>query len=348
MNTDSGRMKCCVLFALRLISVGPFVAHLLPSQRIDADYQRPYLVDSVKLNALLPTPTALKPPPELPPKRSCMPYMNRKQATGIIQTEHETKAKKPWKDLFVKAGLPDLPILPLAKYHLWRSNSRDTCSTTPSLFVADQSKAVVAKRIIIQEDEYIVRYTKAKASEVKCNNAKSYEQHPFRVRRIPNRKENRRIRAETGWSRTPRSLQERNSTIDELSSYDPPRESASLPRRIRLFKSILDFTALRSFLSLKSIQFHRTSFRDIVLSSWSGPVHATTPIHCIQAKLRRLRYDIRAWNRTTFVDIYRNLESAQATLDEIHYEIDVHGYTEERAIRELELSSYRREERWEC
>ncbi|XP_057771087.1 uncharacterized protein LOC130990877 [Salvia miltiorrhiza] len=70
------------------------------------------------------------------------------------------------------------------------------------------------------------------------------------------------------------------------------------------------------------------SFLDMVNDSWSASVDSRCPIYRVMSKLRRLRGDIRIWNRTTFGNVDTQIQEGQRTLMDVQQKISVLGYTD--------------------
>ncbi|XP_057775188.1 uncharacterized protein LOC130994172 [Salvia miltiorrhiza] len=80
-------------------------------------------------------------------------------------------------------------------------------------------------------------------------------------------------------------------------------------------------------------------FLDLVKDSWSKTVNNSCPIYTIMIKLKRLRMEIRSWNKSTFGNVDRLLMEKQQELTEIQENIAVEGYTEELFDKEIEAQA---------
>ncbi|XP_057791251.1 uncharacterized protein LOC131008384 [Salvia miltiorrhiza] len=76
-------------------------------------------------------------------------------------------------------------------------------------------------------------------------------------------------------------------------------------------------------------------FLDLVKVSWSNTVDNSCPIYTVMIKLKRLRTEIRNWNKSTFGNVDSMIMEKQQDLSEIHEKIAIEGYTEELFDKEI-------------
>ncbi|XP_057803315.1 uncharacterized protein LOC131018618 [Salvia miltiorrhiza] len=91
----------------------------------------------------------------------------------------------------------------------------------------------------------------------------------------------------------------------------------------------------RRFFKFLNMWTEHPEFSDLVTSSWTGTTAASCPIYTVMSKLKRLRKDITAWNRTVFGNVDRLVMETQQELLLIQEQIAQDGYTEELFNREV-------------
>ncbi|XP_057803038.1 uncharacterized protein LOC131018330 [Salvia miltiorrhiza] len=77
----------------------------------------------------------------------------------------------------------------------------------------------------------------------------------------------------------------------------------------------------------------------MVQNSWTVPIHSLCPIVCIMKKLKRLRADIRVWNKDVFGNVDRALENWQKHLLDVQNRISELGYTDELFEEEVQIQA---------
>ncbi|XP_057779536.1 uncharacterized protein LOC130998119 [Salvia miltiorrhiza] len=81
------------------------------------------------------------------------------------------------------------------------------------------------------------------------------------------------------------------------------------------------------------------NFQDMVDSSWTGLVDTNCPIYKIMHKLKRLRGDLRVWNKTVFGHVDIQIQEGQQKLMEVQNKISNLGYTDEYFDEEVDAQA---------
>ncbi|XP_057808540.1 uncharacterized protein LOC131023021 [Salvia miltiorrhiza] len=91
----------------------------------------------------------------------------------------------------------------------------------------------------------------------------------------------------------------------------------------------------RKFFRFLNMWTLHPGFLDLVKASWSTPVDNSCPIYTVMIKLKRLRTEIRNWNKSTFGNVDLMIMEKQQDLSEIQEKIAVEGYTEDLFDKEI-------------
>ncbi|KAM0989503.1 hypothetical protein ACFX15_012919 [Malus domestica] len=83
--------------------------------------------------------------------------------------------------------------------------------------------------------------------------------------------------------------------------------------------------------------FEHPDFMAFVSTIWHDSNFLGCPIFVLSAKLRKLKQNLKTWNRSCFGNIHVNVDSAMSDLDLIQNEIDTLGPTDDRLSKEEEL-----------
>ncbi|XP_057790741.1 uncharacterized protein LOC131007841 [Salvia miltiorrhiza] len=79
--------------------------------------------------------------------------------------------------------------------------------------------------------------------------------------------------------------------------------------------------------------------RDLVRQSWMKEVHTRCPIYLVMVKLKRLREELKTWNKTVFGNVNSMISDAQQELLEIQNQIATSGYTSTLFDQEVKLQA---------
>ncbi|XP_057779773.1 uncharacterized protein LOC130998369 [Salvia miltiorrhiza] len=82
-----------------------------------------------------------------------------------------------------------------------------------------------------------------------------------------------------------------------------------------------------------------SSFQDLVRQSWMKEVHTRCPIYLVMVKLKRLREELKTWNKTVFGNVNSMISDAQHELLEIQNQIATSGYTSPLFDQEVKLQA---------
>ncbi|XP_057786280.1 uncharacterized protein LOC131003749 [Salvia miltiorrhiza] len=77
----------------------------------------------------------------------------------------------------------------------------------------------------------------------------------------------------------------------------------------------------------------------MVKNSWTVAVNTRCPILCVMLKLKRLRYDIKAWNKDVFGNVDNSIGQFQNHLAVTQNQISETGYTDELFDEEIRLQA---------
>ncbi|XP_057808979.1 uncharacterized protein LOC131023456 [Salvia miltiorrhiza] len=91
----------------------------------------------------------------------------------------------------------------------------------------------------------------------------------------------------------------------------------------------------RQFFRFFDIWTLHPNFMALVKESWSRDIDTSCPIYRVMAKLKRLKKDLRVWNKNTFGNVDKLIMEKQQELLEIQDCIAVEGYTEELFEKEV-------------
>ncbi|XP_057790774.1 uncharacterized protein LOC131007877 [Salvia miltiorrhiza] len=97
-------------------------------------------------------------------------------------------------------------------------------------------------------------------------------------------------------------------------------------------------SGIRHFRFLNMWTLH-PSFLDMVKNSWTVAVNTSCPILCVMLKLKRLRYDIKVWNKDVFGNVDNSIGLFQNHLAVTQNQISETGYTDELFDEEIRLQA---------
>ena len=78
--------------------------------------------------------------------------------------------------------------------------------------------------------------------------------------------------------------------------------------------------------------------KDFISNSWAVPLAHLHPMQILGYKLKRLRGQLRIWNRDVFGYLTINIDRAASLLQSIQAEIETHGFSD--ALHKQELEAY--------
>ena len=78
------------------------------------------------------------------------------------------------------------------------------------------------------------------------------------------------------------------------------------------------------------------SLRECIASSWTAPIANVSPWQIVGAKLKRLRFALRHWNKHVFGRLEVNIEKAYSDLQLNQNDISVNGFSNVRHKKELD------------
>ena len=88
----------------------------------------------------------------------------------------------------------------------------------------------------------------------------------------------------------------------------------------------------------QSIWITHHGLRDFISNSWAVPLAHLHPMQILGYKLKRLRGQLRIWNRDVCSHLKINIDRATSILQSIQGEIETHGFSD--ALHKQELEAY--------
>lgn len=81
------------------------------------------------------------------------------------------------------------------------------------------------------------------------------------------------------------------------------------------------------------------SFMRLVTNSWNAKDESRCPIFKVMGKLKRLRFELRKWNREVFKNVDTRLQGIMADLEDVQIQIGNQGYNEDLFNKEVSIQA---------
>ncbi|KAL8546968.1 hypothetical protein ACS0TY_006615 [Phlomoides rotata] len=115
----------------------------------------------------------------------------------------------------------------------------------------------------------------------------------------------------------------------------PCNSSDHHPILLRLHETLGD--VIRPF-RFQHMWMTHPSFTHTISASWVPHTTASSLIHLVTQKLKRLKATLKNWNPVTFRNIYVKMEEASKALTAIQAEAALYGDTEDRLLAEIDCT----------
>ncbi|XP_057790901.1 uncharacterized protein LOC131008013 [Salvia miltiorrhiza] len=102
-----------------------------------------------------------------------------------------------------------------------------------------------------------------------------------------------------------------------------------------IFQCRLDIPPGRRSLKFFNMWLLHPEFQEMVSNSWSIEMETRCLIYCVMVKLRRLRGELRTWNKDVFGHVDIQISDHQWQLSKVQNSISVQGYSEESFDEEV-------------